>query len=228
MGNPWDRPPFPKRGNKSIRVLQQAMGFSLSAWEQIEIALAHLYAAMTTGDRFNSSANHAYGEPANFAQRFASLQQIAEQHFMKYPSQDIEGEFCRLGKLITGYSGRRNDIAHSQALYIHWAIDHPPHRTILGMTENDRQWCLTPPHFRANKFTGRNRPAYALTSREVREFGLVFWDIAHAVSNLSIWVIQHAIPPLHGIRPRPSALPYKVRDPRIPRGLRPQPRPPRA
>ena len=217
MPTPWDRPPFPKRGNLTQRALYEAIGRTLNAWEEIEISMAHLYAAFATGDRFDPAANHAYGVEANFNQRLAALQRVAEQYFMRHPSQDVEGEFCRLTRFVVGYSARRNDIAHSHALLSEWVIEPGSPQSLFSLAGKHR-WCLVPPHFRANKFTPNKRPAYALTSWEINEFGTVFWDIAHALSNLSIWVIQHVPIPSHGIRPRPGALPYTIRDPRIRRG----------
>jgi hypothetical protein len=213
MGNhPWDRPPFPKKGNKSNGVLFASIGRTLNAWEEVEIAMAHLYAAIVTGDRFDQAANHAYGKEANFNQRLADLQEVAEKRFITEHSQPIEGEFARLMRIAVGYSARRNDMAHGHALYLHWVID-PASRITLLDFEADLSWCWVPPHFRANKFTARNVPAYVLTSREINAFGLVFWDIARAVSNLSLWLLR--FPPSRGIRPRPGALPYKIQVPRI-------------
>lgn len=214
--NPWDPPPFPKKGNASQKVLFAAMGAALNAWEEIEMSCAHLYAAFVTGDRFNYVASHAYGESLNFRDRFAMLQREAQKHFIAHPSQPIEAEFCRLAKLITGYSARRNDIAHAHALHIEWVRDPSSTNTLLSYG-SDLRWCLVPPFFKASKFTARKRPAYVLTSFEMNQYRDVFWDLAHALSNLSIWAIQHA-PPSPYIRPRPSALPYKVRAPRIRKG----------
>jgi hypothetical protein len=215
MAHPWDRPPFPKRGNISQSVMFAAMGRALNAWEEVEISMAHLYAAFLTGDRFDPTANHAYGVEANFNQRSAGLQRIADNHFIGRPSQSIEGEFYRLIQLVTHYSARRNDIAHGHTLQAHWVLKPDSRATLL--TAPNEGWCIVPPHFRANKFTNQNRPVYALTSWELNEFSDVFWDMARGISNLSIWVIQH-VPSSPYIRPRPSALPYKVRDPRIRRG----------
>ena len=214
MAEPWDRPPFPPHGNKSQRALFAAMGQTLNAWEEVEVSMAHLYSAFTTGDRFDAKANHAYGAPDNFRGRLGLLQEAALQHYIAHPSQEIEGECSRLLRFVTGYSARRNDIAHGHVLLAQWVIripGHPP--PSLLSTAGEEQWCLVPPHFRANKFTTRNRPAYALTSWEIGEFGRVFWDLVHAFSNLAIWTIQHA-PPSPYIRPQPSALPYNVRSPR--------------
>ena len=212
MPHPWDRPPFPARGNRSDRVLFDAIGRTLNAWEEVEISMAHLYATLATGDRFDSQANHLYGEEANFNGRLTTLEQAAEQRFIAEPSQPVEGEFSRLMRFVRGYSARRNDIAHGHALYIHWVRDPASRETLLSFGA-DLSWCWVPPHFRANKFNAQNRPEYVLTSREINEFGLTFWDIARAFSSLSVRLLK--FPPSHGIRPRPGALPYKVRAPRI-------------
>lgn len=209
---PWDIPPFPKKGNVSQYILFAAIGRTLNAWEEVEIALAHLYSVLLTGDRFDTAAMHAYGAPANFNQRLLQLQQAGERYFVQHPLQQVEGEFSRLTTFISGYSARRNDIAHAHALYIHWIV--PPTQSVVMFSADERQWCLVPPHFRANKFTTQNRPTYVLTSREINEFGLVFWDLVRAISNLSIWMLRHD-PPLPYTRPRPGALPHKVRGPRI-------------
>ena len=46
MPDPWDRPPFPRRGN-SERTLYEAIGRALMAWEEVEGAFAHLYSTLS-------------------------------------------------------------------------------------------------------------------------------------------------------------------------------------
>ena len=217
MRDPWDRPPLARQGNRSDRSLFESLGRALNAWEEIEISMSHLYAAFVIGDRFEPHASHAYGEDANFNQRAAKLVRAAKAHFMRHPSQPIEGEFCRLMRLVRGYSARRNDMAHAHVLPIHFVVMPDSAKEAIALTENP-QWCLVPPHFRANKFTTARRPAYAFSSWEINEFRLVFWDMAHAISNLSLVVSLVRFPPSRGIRPRPDALPRKVRVPRIRQG----------
>jgi hypothetical protein len=217
MPNPWDRPRIPKRGNKSDRSLFEALGRALNAWEEIEISMAHLYAEFTQSDRFEPEANLAYGEEANFNRRAAMLQRGAQEYFVRCPSQVVEGEFCRLMNLATGYSARRNDIAHSHVLPTHFIRIPDTSAEFLALEENP-EWWLVPPHFRANKFTSRRLPAYAFTSSELNEFRKTFWDLAHAFSNLSLVVHLLRFPPSLGIHPKPAALPYRVRAPRTQRG----------
>jgi hypothetical protein len=219
MSDPWDRPPLARRGNRSEASLFESIGRALNAWEMVEAEMAHLYSAFITLERFDLASNLAYGEPNTFPLRAAALQRSACPHFCRYPSQEIEGEFRRLITLAERYSVRRNDIAHGTVRPFEWVITPATQETVLQVVPwyEDCSWCLIPPHYRP-KNTGRDRgPAYLFTSWEINEFGKVFMNIAHAISNLSIWVIQHA-PPSPYICPRPSALPYKVRDPRTRRG----------
>jgi hypothetical protein len=222
MMNPWDRPPIPNRGNRSDRVLFEAIGRTLNAWEQVEAASAHLYSALLAGNPFDLSANRAYGEPTSFVQRSAGLQRAAQTYFTARPRQDLEAEFDRLVKLAIGYSARRNDIAHGLARFIHWVLEPASPEGLL--TAPTLQWCLVPPHFRKDKFTANNAPLYVLTSWEINEFGHVFWDIARGIANLSYWVL----PPrrtLRGIHPLPDVVPYSVRVPRIRKESKPQHKP---
>lgn len=94
MPNTWDRPPFPKKGNLSQRVLFASLGAAINAWEEVEIALAHLHSVFVTGDRFNEPAMHYYGEPSNFVARVKRLEEAAETHFRRNCDQAIEGEYC--------------------------------------------------------------------------------------------------------------------------------------
>jgi hypothetical protein len=80
MPDPWDRPPFPKAGN-SPRILYEAIGRALMAWEEVEGAFAHLYSTFLTGWPFDVEANRQYGEPLNFVHRVDGLRAIACRSF---------------------------------------------------------------------------------------------------------------------------------------------------
>jgi hypothetical protein len=170
MPDPWDRPPFPGRGN-SQRTLYEAIGRALMAWEEVEGAFAHLYSTFLTGWPFDVGANHQYGEPLNFVHRVDGLRVIGCRYFYKHPSQALEGEFDVILRFALGWSGRRNDVAHGRARPSSWIIE--------SETQGLERYCVIPPHFRAAKFT-EERPAYVLSSREIRRFGEAFWELAHA------------------------------------------------
>ena len=53
---------------------------------------------------------------------------------------------------------------------------------IESETQGLERYCVIPPHFRAAKFT-EERPAYVLSSREIRRFGEAFWELAHRIGR---------------------------------------------
>jgi hypothetical protein len=182
MSNPWDRPPFPTRGN-SERVLFEAVGRALMAWEEVEGAFAHLYSTFLTGWPFDLRANRKYGEPLNFVHRVEGLKKAGCRFFRRGPSQDREGEFDEVIRQALGWSARRNDVAHGRARYVHWVLD-PSSRDTLLSASVSRKWCVIPAHFRADKFVDEDTPAYVFTSRELRRFADSFWDLARQANSL--------------------------------------------
>jgi hypothetical protein len=185
MTEPWDRPPFPARGNRSERVLFESIGRALMAWEEAETTLAQLYAVFATGWARDEPANKEYGVPPNYGQRMQALEKKASVFFARYPSQDDEGAFSAIVQEANGYSGRRNDIAHGVTRHIHWIINPRSSESLLSLADRLGS-CVVPPHFRGNKFTKKNTPEYVLTSREINRFALAFWDIARHVMNLGV------------------------------------------
>lgn len=183
MAELWDRPPFPRRGNRSQRVLFEAIGRALMAWEEVEVSLSHIYSAMKTESRFDDAAAHEYGAPNSFWARLTLLEQEAQQFFRRRPHQDREAEFCGILRLARGYAGRRNDIAHAVVRHIHWQIDLGSPVTLLSIAPHF-EWCVVPPDFRGNKFTKRNRPLYVFTSRELSRFAGAFWEIQRKATIL--------------------------------------------
>ena len=148
IGRPWDRPPIPTRANKSASALYEAIGRALEAWENVEVSLSSLYAALTGRARFNRAAYREYGEPLNFSGRKRLLEQAAERYFIQHPCQTTEGDFQSLMESVTGYAERRNDIAHGIVTALHMARN--KHATILG-DGSPLHWCLVPPRFKETK-----------------------------------------------------------------------------
>jgi hypothetical protein len=183
MGEPWDRPPFPTRGN-SERILFEAIGRALMAWEDVEGEFAHLYSTFACGWPFDLGNNRKYGEPLNFAQRIQGLEQMACRFFRLNPSQEREGAFADIVRLANGWSLRRNDVAHGRARLMHWVINPNSPETLLTAPQ-PLKWCVIPAHFKGDKFTADNKPAYVLTSREMRLFETAFWNIARQAGDLT-------------------------------------------
>jgi hypothetical protein len=187
---PWDPPPSPKRGNRSRRVLFEAIGRALATWEEVETMLAHLYAALGGHSMFDAVANNAYGSELNFRNRLSTLREIGCRHFQKHSDQALEGDLAWIIRHAEGYSQRRNDVAHGVVRFIDMVSD--PRKTLLG---SNGEWCLVPPHFRETKFTASNMPKYVLTSREINRLPEPFWQITRRTFHLAraVELPQHAL-----------------------------------
>jgi hypothetical protein len=175
--HPWDRPQLARRGSAQ-RVLYEAIGRTLMAWEEVEGAFAHLYSAFLTGGRYDTTANRQYGEALNFVHRIEGLKTVACRYFHKHCSQETEGAFDELVRLSVGWSNRRNDVAHGRARPSRWIIKSET------ATDEYARWCIIPPHFKGEKFTS-DGPAYILSSREIRRFGTAFWELARRVEDFA-------------------------------------------
>lgn len=172
MPEPWDRPPFPKQGNRSVVALYASIWRALNFWEQLETTLAHLFAALCEEELFDEMANQAYGEPTNFRGRIAGLKAAGCRDLQKRPNQTLEGDLAWVIRHAVGYSERRNDVAHGLARLIRM----DDINAILG---TDMRWCVVPPHFREDKFVAPNTPVYILTSREIN-------NLAHAITAIDV------------------------------------------
>lgn len=176
MTEPWDIPSFPKCGNKSQAVLFESIGRALMNWEELEGTLAHLYSAFVAKTRFNVAANREYGVPDKFAERLRGLDKCAQKFFIACHSQQLEGDFAKIIKYASGYSMRRNEIAHGRARPFQWVRG--------GLYAGAHEWCVIPAHFRAKKFTKADRPSYVYTSREINRFAAAFWEISLWANDL--------------------------------------------
>jgi hypothetical protein len=192
MPDPWDRPPFPKRGNRSDRVLYEAIGRALATWEELETMLAHLYAALCGHSAYDTKANHAYGAPLNFRTRLAKLERAGVDYFTKHPHPTLEAELGWVIQNAAGWSQRRNDVAHGVMRFLHMALD-PQAGLLTG--RGPPQCCLVPPHFDEAKFVSRDTPAHILTSREINAFAAAFWPIIRRAFALAraVELPQHAL-----------------------------------
>ncbi len=197
MANPWDPPAFPRRGDHSNKPLYESIGRTLSNWEEAESALSELYAAFKEKARYNRRAHHEYGAAASFIGRIHTLKQAACSYAVKYPSQDREGEFLSITKLIEGWVNRRNDVAHGLVRPIHVSRD--------GAT-SEIEWCLVPPEFKEAKYIGRDRPKHILSSHEIGSFGMHFLQIMHRVNSLTeiVELRRHALRRKRVGRPAPK------------------------
>jgi hypothetical protein len=112
----WDRPVLPTTGDADQDTTFAAIGRALSAWEALEGALGHIFAA-TLGVPWYSEMPtlRAYGAVASFSGRADMLNAAIEASFFgktAVADRMVKAGLERLIERAIGFSGRRNDIAH--------------------------------------------------------------------------------------------------------------------
>jgi hypothetical protein len=110
--NPWDITPFSGHGDKFPNTTYEAVGRALSAWEELEVNLSHLFGVFSGKDPLSTETYASYGEERIFVQRADMLERLASSYFIIKPNQNLEGDFCHLICDTRCFSARRNDIAH--------------------------------------------------------------------------------------------------------------------
>lgn len=172
MRNPWDIPPFPKRGDVDENVTYTEVGRAISNWEGLEFNLSRVHSALV-GDP-DGDAMRQYGTGRIFRDRLKILIDSANEHFVRCPDQEGEGGFDRLVAHLVGFSDRRNDVAHG--------IVFPVQRLNLINQHFDKdlrdqkQWALIPPYHTIRHHSSDGVPLYVYTSVELRELsdGLIY------------------------------------------------------
>lgn len=174
MTNQAARPSYPERGNRSTRALYEAIGRALTTWEEFEIRLAELYAALSEKSKFDETACRRYGAKLNFKERLTEVERAGRRYFVKRPHQEREGELASIIKSGRSCAERRNDVAHGTVQDFHTTRN--PDRSALSTTGLP-EWCLVPQRFRADAFTSGDTPKYVLTSRELNQTSKQLWPL---------------------------------------------------
>jgi hypothetical protein len=118
MSNPWERPPFPKRGDRKPQHTFEGVGHMLSRWEVLESEMSMLHAAFLNGtDHFDGIEVYGTGRKI-FRERTIGLRSAACCAFVRSPHQELEGDFKRAVEVAELYSDRRNEVAHGCMLRI--------------------------------------------------------------------------------------------------------------
>lgn len=111
-------------GESDPNQLYIAVGRAIHAWENMESALARLYAKMA-GLPEDPGALAEYGsENRRFIDRFDALTKAAEAYFLSSPDQHREGEMSTLLNEARGLSIKRHRIAHGMVTM--WSEFHLP------------------------------------------------------------------------------------------------------
>jgi hypothetical protein len=112
MNNPPTPKPSLPHGETDPNQLYNAVGRAIHAWENMETALARLYATMT-GLPENPVALADYGsENRRFVDRLSAISDAAAAYFIGSPDQHREGELSGLLKDAKDLSIKRHRVAH--------------------------------------------------------------------------------------------------------------------
>ncbi len=174
MSNPWDRPPFPTRGDTDDDMTYAGVGRVVTEWEQVELELGRLYSLFV--DRHEQlEAEREYGTGSTFLPRLEKLKNAHEQFSQLIPDQGLEAEFVALIERIKKFSSLRNDVAHGIVRPIQWTI--PSHAAERFRLES----CLVPPTYKGKHFDQDNLPVYVYTYPEMLTIQGHFHGLAHQV-----------------------------------------------
>jgi hypothetical protein len=171
MGNPWDVPPVPERGDDKPEPIYTAVGHALSTWELVEEELASLFALMVGQARRNpetQAAIRAYGSIVSSKARIDMLNAAAKGFFHGWEKpetmESFANEFTDLMTMIGGWVGRRNDVAHGR-------VSRRPKRP---------DFILMPSLYNSKKNSLSGTPSYAYSSNEIIIFRNQF-DMCSAI-----------------------------------------------
>jgi hypothetical protein len=162
--NPWDIPPFPKRGDPSADLTFAAVGRAMSGWEELELYLARLYAKFLGIPPIKAIAIPEYRDVANFHSRATAIQNAADKYFISHPNQDREGEFKQVLGDIRQLASRRNDIAHG-VVKLWWN-----HKETFSQAVDRNEYMLVPSTYSDKKFGDDREPSYLFRSVEINQF----------------------------------------------------------
>jgi hypothetical protein len=124
MNQPWDIRPGARWADRDPKELFAAIGEALTEWENVEAALASLFAVFVSARKnasFWSPAIQAYGSIASFKSRCDMIRIAADAYFSTRKSiTDTKKHFKELLDLAGNYSARRNEIAHGKVSEVFW------------------------------------------------------------------------------------------------------------
>src|ERR1700730_9509767 len=124
MIQPWDIRSGATWGDRDPKELFAAIGEALTEWENVEAALASLFAVFVSARKnasFWSPAIQAYGSIASFKSRCDMIRIAADAYFSTRKNiADRKKHFKELLDLAGNYSARRNEIAHGKVSEVFW------------------------------------------------------------------------------------------------------------
>jgi hypothetical protein len=176
VSDPWDVPPFSGRGDDSAEAIYAAKGKAVSEWENIEVALSHLFSVFSGLAWDSREGYQRYGELLAFRDRASRLEAMGHTFLIRHCNQELDNTFDGQLERVRGFSARRNEITHSVV------------RNILVMSgykvsdgwqqrRHTYQFLLVPPIYNERKYSESNKPAFIYNSDDIRTFSEHFLQL---------------------------------------------------
>jgi hypothetical protein len=191
MTSPWDRPSIPANGAIAADEIYVHVGRALSAWEEFEIDLSWLYAALTGMPLHTQASYHAYMEKAdNYNGRSRNLVKAANEYFVRHPNQQEEAQFCEIITVAKGWAARRNDIAHSVVRPVYRGYQTADGGSFDEWARRPEEYLLYPPEYAEGKFNDIGQPAYAYGVADLIHFAGIFRGLGPMANRLSLQLVE--------------------------------------
>jgi hypothetical protein len=177
MSKPWDIP-VPGAEDPTPDPVYLAVGKALSAWEELEVEVAGLFAIFIGAPRTSLEAYAAYASALGFSGRSGLVEKASDQFFVRRPAQDHEATLDNLLCHLRGWSLRRNDIAHG--------VVREHYRIRTGHSASSRTvYYLVPANYMRKRFrSDYDAPRYMYSSENIEEFRRAFRSLVQPVSDL--------------------------------------------
>jgi hypothetical protein len=177
----WHKPDRQPKGDETADKLYQAVGYTLSRWEEMEVVYSNLFAALVESK--SGAALRAYGSIGSAYGRKQALKDAASVYFL-HGREELAVEFEDLAEAFGYAAARRNEIAHGVAVnyaahdvigggYYLIAAAYNTKRNDIGIdfgmvTYDPYTW---------------NQTTYAYNSSQILEFSNRFERMGREVSN---------------------------------------------
>lgn len=170
MPNPWDRPPWPAKGEEEPEPIYLAVGRALSAWAEVEECISYLFVFFVGKRITNSPAVRAYTSIDGVKNRIEMVRQAAEAWFEQFESCPGKDNTLEVLNACQGWSSRRNEIAHGNA---DLPVDTP-----------EATWFLYPGYLTRKRRTERNDADFRYNAAQIEQIANGFESLEITIHTL--------------------------------------------
>jgi hypothetical protein len=156
MPNPWDRPPWPDRGEEECEPIYLAVGHALSQWADLEECISDLFVFFVgQEEETESPAVRAYTSIDGVRNRIAMVRSAADAWFERFPDCAFRENTFDALRICQEWSSRRNEIAHGT--------------TDLPVGTPGATWFLYPGYLTKRRKTSRNKAEFRYNADQIEK-----------------------------------------------------------